>query len=322
MTLSRQNKLYHKVHSDENLTEAWHHVRRGSEAAGVDGITLAHFQRRLFSGMKELQQELSERRLVPQSIKRFSIPKSGGNQRPVGILTVRDRIVQRAVLQVIEPLFEADFEDCSFGYRRERSAQMAVERLQQLTKRGLVWVVHVDIQSFFDRINVSRLEALAFKKITNRELRRLIRGWLTEQTLTVERGGLFRRPRRRGILQGGILSPLFANIYLHQFDRMALLHGLKLIRYADDILILCRTKRAARKTYRAAQQFLRELDLELHPVKTEIVNVTEGMRFLGQRILLEQWSEKENSTISFAEDGDELQEDENLEIADDNTLRT
>lgn len=308
------SKLYRQAYSDENLTEAWHHIHQGSEAAGSDGITITQFQRHLFSRMKALQQQLAERRYHPQPIRRFFVPKAKGDQRPVGILTVQDRIVQRAVLQVIEPLFEADFEECSFGYRPGRSPQMAIERLVERTQRGLTWVVDLDIRSFFDRVNVRLLESFIFKKLSDRELRRLIHSWLDAQVLTVERTGWLRCLKRRGILQGGILSPLFANVYLDQFDKMAMKHGLKHIRYADDILLLCSTQSLAHKALKSAERLLAKLDLELNPAKTEIVNATEGLRFLGQSVLLSKWNEQ-NTPPEGAPDGgaEEREEPEELD---------
>jgi RNA-directed DNA polymerase len=147
---------------------------------------------------------------------------------------VSDRIVQRAVLAVIEPLFEAGFEECSHGFRKERSGHTALDQVVRLINLGYGWVVDLDIADCFDRINTALLFTFMKAQLKDPELRRLIAAWLAAETVTVERPGFWRRQEARGLLQGGILSPLFANIYLDRFDKMALKHGLKHVRYADD----------------------------------------------------------------------------------------
>ncbi len=310
--MAKAQRLYAAVYTDENLDEAWHHVRRGSEAAGVDGVTLSQFQRRIFTNLKALQRELAERRYHPQPVKRLLVPKEDGRARPIGVLTVRDRVAQRAVLQVIEPLFEASFEDHSFGYRPGRSAQMALECVERGLREGRPWIVHLDIREFFDSVDIDRLYALLRRRIRDRELLRLIRLWLEAQTLTVEtprgRGWLRRlylrprpRPRRRGLLQGGILSPLLANVYLDAFDKQALQHGLRPVRYADDILLLCPSRAEAQRALREARKLLERLGLALHPEKTEIVHAREGFKFLGRTLLLQRWSERDRDQDRDAE---------------------
>ena len=208
--------LYKQVYSDDTLTEAWRKVRTGTEMAGVDGVTVNLFQARLFANLKALQTELRKGRYAPQPVKRLSIPKSDGSQRPLGILTVRDRIVQRAVLIVVEPLFEAGFEACSHGYRKGRSVQTALTQLCQFINQGYGWIVDFDIAACFETINTNRLCTFVNERLKNPELRRLVRAWLDMEAATVTRAGLRRQRQTVGILQGGTLSPLFANIYLNR----------------------------------------------------------------------------------------------------------
>jgi len=281
-------KLYRQVYSDENLTEAWHKVKSNSDAPGVDGVTITQFQRYLFSNLKALQRDLRRKRYRPQPVKCTYIPKPDGSKRPLGILTVRDRIVQRAVLNVIEPLFEADFEETSYGFRPGRSVEMALEQVARLASQGYEWAVDLDIEDFFESINLRKLYGFIAKKVKDRELRRLIRSWLEAETVTIRRNGLLKREEARGLLQGGIISPLFANIYLDKFDKLARKRGLKVVRYADDILILCKTRRQAQRSLKIARKLLARLDLRLNPRKTQIVHLERGLSFLGATLLLEK----------------------------------
>ena len=204
--------LYKQVYSDDTLTEAWRKVRTGTEMAGVDGVTVNLFQARLFANLKALQTELRKGRYAPQPVKRLSIPKADGSQRPLGILTVRDRIVQRAVLIVVEPLFEAGFEACSHGYRKGRSVQTALTQLCQFINQGYGWIVDFDIAACFETINTNRLCTFVNERLKNPELRRLVRAWLDMEAAAITRSGMWRQRQTVGILQGGTLSPLLANI--------------------------------------------------------------------------------------------------------------
>jgi len=284
----RQGPLYKQVYTDDVLTEAWRRVRTGTDQAGVDGVTGAQFQARLFANLKALQATLRQRRYQPQPVKRITIPKSDGTRRPLGILAVSDRIVQRAMLAVIEPLFEAGFEECSHGFRKERSVHTALDQVVRLINLGHGWVVDLDIADCFDRINTTLLFTFIKAQLKDPELRRIIWAWLEAETVTVERPGFLRRQEARGILQGGILSPLFANIHLDRFDKMALKHGLKLVRYADDCVICCRSKPEAEAALAMAEKFLARLDLAVNPRKTTIYHAERGLHYLGERLLLKK----------------------------------
>jgi len=288
-----QGTLYKQVWSDENLTEAWKKVRSNSHVAGVDEITLSAFERNLFANLKVIQESLKVRTYHPQPVKRFHVRKADGNKRPLGILTVQDRIVQRAVLHVIQPIFDEGFEEWSYAFRPSRSVQMAIDHVLRFVNQGSPWIVDLDLLSFFESINLKRLFTLICARLKDRDLRRLIHAWLDIETFTVERRGLFRRPLARGILQGGVLSPLLANIYLDPFDKMALDRGLKVVRYGDDIVILCNTRLQANRHLKRARTMLAKLDLELNPRKTQIVHVEKGMTYLGERLFLKRYGDEE-----------------------------
>ena len=278
--------LYKQVYSDDTLTEAWRKVRTGTEMAGVDGVTVNLFQARLFANLKALQTELRKGRYAPQPVKRLSIPKADGSQRPLGILTVRDRIVQRAVLIVVEPLFEAGFEACSHGYRKGRSVQTALTQLCQFINQGYGWIVDFDIAACFETINTNRLCTFVNERLKNPELRRLVRAWLDMEAAAVTRAGMRRKRQTVGILQGGTLSPLFANIYLDRFDKALLKRGAKLVRYADDGVVCCQSKAEAEAALKVVHKLLGKLDLAVNPYKTAIQHVDKGFDYLGERFFL------------------------------------
>lgn len=282
------SRFYQQVYADDTLTEAWRHVRVGTEQAGVDGVTVAQFQARLFMHLKALQTTLRQRRYQPQPVKRISIPKSDGTRRPLGILTVADRIVQRAVSLIIEPLFDADFAECSHGFRKGRSIHTALDQVVRLINHGYGWVVDLDIANCFDRINTVLLFTYIKDTLKDAELRRIIWAWLEAETVTVERQGRWRQSEARGLLQGGVLSPLFANVFLDRFDKMAMKQGLKHVRYADDCLFCCRSKAEAEATLAQARKFLARLDLEVNPRKTVIYHAEKGLYYLGERLLLKK----------------------------------
>ena len=306
-------RLYTRVHSDEILTEAWRKVRANSQVAGVDGLTVPQFESRLFMKLKEVQRELETRRYTPQAVKRLSLPKPDGRRRAVGILTVRDRIVQRAALEVIQPLFEVDFEESSYGFRPGRSLEGALEQVGRWIEQGYPWALDLDIDSFFDRIPVDRLYRRIRAKLHDRELLRLIRTWLELSALSSERRGwgFRRRERRRGVLQGSALSPLWANIYLDQFDKRARRAKMKTVRYADDILILTASQQEAKAALKWADRLLGALGLALNPHKTSLAHAEKGFDFLGQRVQLrpsDDSSEPDRMRMDLPESGAEPSE--------------
>jgi len=276
--------LYDKVYRMDVLQEAWRRVRANKGAAGIDGETMTDIAKigedRFIA---ECQERLLKQSYRPQPVRRHYIPKKDGRKRPLGIPTVRDRVVQMATKLILEPIFEADFQECSFGFRPKRSAKQALERIRKACNRKGNWVVDVDIQGYFDNINQEKLMKLIEMRISDRRILKLIRQWLGAGVMeegTVRRSDL-------GTPQGGVISPLLANIYLNYFDRLWEKHGKEvgeLTRYADDFVVVCKTRKDALHTYKLIRAIMERLELTLHPEKTRIVGLwtgEEGFDFLG-----------------------------------------
>lgn len=281
----RFHALWDRIHRRDVLERAWQLVRDNRGSAGVDRITISQIEERgVDAFLTELQAELSEQRYRPRPVRRVQIPKPGRSKtRPLGIPAVKDRVVGTAARIVLEPIFEADFRDCSFGFRPRRSAHQALDLVKREVMRGRHWVVDADIRGFFDALDHETLMRLIRERVSDRRVLKLLRSWLRAGVLD---GQTLMHPET-GTPQGGVASPLLANVYLNALDRAweERRRGLGvLVRYCDDLVVLCRTRAQAEAALAELRTLLADLGLELAEDKTRLVCVTDdgqAFDFLG-----------------------------------------
>jgi RNA-directed DNA polymerase len=276
-------RLYDKVFSERNLLAAFQQVAAKKGAAGIDHVTTQQFERQLPDSIWELSDALKNGTFSPQAIRRVHIPKPGSTEtRPLGIPTVRDRVVQAAIVNVIQPIFERDFAEHSYGFRPGRGCRDALRRVDQLVKQGYVHVVDADLKSYFDTIPHDRLMDRLKTKIADGSLLSLIESFLKADILDDAE----QWTPDGGAPQGAVLSPLLSNIYLDPLDHLLAAKGFEMVRYADDFVILCRTAKDAAEALELVRQWTTDNGLTLHPTKTKIVDVrTDGFDFLGYHFI-------------------------------------
>lgn len=276
--------LFDKIYRMDILEESWKRVKSNKGAGGIDHMTLADVEvYGVVKLLKEISEELISGKYRPRPTERIYIPKDNGKTRPLGLPTVRDKIVQMATKMVIEPIFEADFKDFSYGFRPKRSQHMALEVVKKACNNKGYWVVDTDIKGYFDNINHDKLMLLVEERINDRRILKLIRGWLKAGVMV---DGKLEATVKGGV-QGGVITPLLSNIYLNYMDRIWEKYGShlgKLVRFADDSVVICKTKKDANHAMGLIREIMRRLELELNEEKTKLVSLwggKEGFDFLG-----------------------------------------
>ena len=271
--------LIDKVYAPANLWAALDRVASNKGAPGVDHVTVEMFAEKAEANLTKLHDELRKEQYRPQSIRRKWIPKPGSKeQRPLGIPTVRDRVAQTALRNAIEPIFEWGFADHSYGFRLGRGCKDALRRVEYLLKRGYTHVVDVDLKSYFDTIPHAPLLERVGEKVSDGRILRLVEAYLKQGVLD----GLEEWTPDGGTPQGAVISPLLANIYLNPLDHLMAERGVEMVRYADDFVVICRTRAEAEQALGWIEEWTRDAGLTVHSEKTRIVNTdTEGFEFLG-----------------------------------------
>lgn len=274
--------LMDKVTRRPTLRIAWQKVAANKGAAGVDGQSIQRFRRKASTYLEELSESLKLGTYRPQPVKRVEIPKAAGKTRPLGIPVVKDRIVQTALKMVIEPIFEKEFEESSYGFRPQRGCKDALREVERLIKQGYRYVVDADVTSYFDTIPHDALMALVQERISDGRILELILGYLKQDVVS----DLKRWTPVGGTPQGAVISPLLANLYLHPLDRLMRKRGYHMIRYADDFVVMCPSQAAAQSALAEIGAWVTQNGLSLHPDKTHVGDCSvpgQGFEFLGYR---------------------------------------
>ena len=275
--------LYGRLLDRDALHQAFGHVKRAKGAAGIDGQSLSKFAERLDEELDCLLLELKTKQYQPQPVRRVEIPKEGGGVRLLGVPTVRDRVVQQALRHVLEPIFDPHFHPSSYGYRKGRSGHQAIAKASLFIRRySRQWVVDMDLSKCFDRLDHTLIIAGVRRRVADGSVLALLRLFLSSGVMVGERF----EPSELGSPQGGVISPLLANIYLDALDQHMMARGHRIVRYADDILILCGSQVAAHNALRVARDYLEgELKLSVNESKTHVARSDDGVKFLGVEIL-------------------------------------
>jgi len=271
--------LYDRMLSCNNMNKAFQKVKASKGAAGVDGQSIDKFAKHLDKNISMLILELRNKSYQPLPVKRVEIPKPGGGIRKLGIPSVRDRVVQQVLLDILQPIFDPGFHPSSYGYRPGRSCHQAITKAQMfIRKYDLKWVVDMDLSKCFDTLDHEIIIESVKKRVTDGSILNLLKLFLTSGVM---KNGSW-QSSTTGSPQGGVISPLIANIYIDAFDQIMMARGHRIIRYADDILILKRTKAAAQNACQQASKYLEgTLKLTVNQTKTHIIHSFRGVKFLG-----------------------------------------
>lgn len=272
--------LIDKVYALPNLRAAFAQVKKNRGTAGVDRQTIEKFEEKLEENLEKLAQTLKEGSYSPQAVKRVWIPKAGSKEkRPLGIPTVRDRVVQAALLNVLEPIFEREFAEHSYGFRPNRGCKDALRQVDGLLKEGLIWIVDADLKSYFDTIPHENLLKIIEEKVADSRVLKLLQAFLKQNVMDAASSWT----PEGGTPQGAVISPMLSNIYLDPLDHLMAKSGIEMVRYADDFVIQCRSQIEAEQVLEQVREWATGVGLTLHPVKTRIVDATQagGFDFLG-----------------------------------------
>ncbi len=289
--------LIDKVYASANLFASYAKVAANGGAPGVDHVTVEDFTKQLARNLEKLAAQLQDGVYRPQNVRRVNIPKPGTKEtRPLGIPTVRDRVVQGALRHVLEPIFERQFAEHSYGFRPGRGCKDALRRVDRLLKQGYQYVVDVDLKSYFDTIPHDKLLDEVRKYVGDSRVLALIEAFLKAEILD----GLRQWTPESGAPQGAVLSPLLSNLYLNELDHQMARSGYEMTRYADDLVIQCRNREEAERALALVQAWTAQMGLTLHPTKTKIVDAeTEGCDFLGYRFVKHRRFPRRKSLAKF-----------------------
>ena len=270
-------ELLEKVLDDKNLFEAYKQVYKNKGASGVDGVTVDELGKYMYLHKEEIKEQIRTRKYKPSPVRRVYIPKDNGDKRGLGIPTVVDRLIQQAILQVLSPIYEQQFSETSYGFRPNRSCEMAIIKLLEYFNNGYMWIVDIDLQKFFDTVCHDKLIAIIMKTIHDGELVSLIRKYLVSGVM--ENGVV--SPTKVGTPQGGNLSPLLSNIMLNELDKELEKRGLRFTRYADDCIIVVQSEKAANRVIESITKFIeKKLGLKVNVEKSKVTR-PDQIKYLG-----------------------------------------
>ena len=286
-------KLYKKLYSDYNLNQAWRAVRRQGQSAGIDGLSPANFGSKAFIYLKEIQNDLRTYKYRQAQVKQIFLRRDIGPPRPIGLLNVRDRIVHRALAQILIPVFEPHFDDYSHAYRTGHSPKTAIAQAKQHALADRPWLLKLDLSDCFESVPHRPLLRCVKRRVRDFAVRKLLKRILTVEVITESRSGTRHVAKVKGLLQGSPLSPLLANIYLDLFDKAARRFSLFFVRYGDDIVLFAGTREQAQEMLRLAKRILTDLHLQINPEKTKLCHLGQGCNYLGEWLALKKVSNGE-----------------------------